>query len=85
MFNIKLPFRGLPRGPVHSLAQAMADRVAANLKATEIASEIVDEFGPSEKAMQNQCVVRAIEEADPHITWASIWIIANYINKRREQ
>ena len=85
MFNFRLPFRGLPRGPVHSLSEAVTKRVAANLRATELASEIVDEFGPSEKNMKDECVVRAIEEADPHITWASIWIIANSINKRREQ
>ena len=85
MFNIRLPFRGLPRGPVHSLAQAMTDRVAANLRATEIASEIVEVFGPNESAMKDECVVRAAEEANPHITWATLWVIVRSTMKHREQ
>jgi len=84
MFSLNLPFRSLR----HSLTAnkgTVEARTSAQTRAAVIAQEIVDGYGPSEEGMKEQCVARSIEEANPHITWASLWTLAHSFNKHREQ
>ena len=84
MFSFNLPFRGNRHSLTANKGTGEA-RVNAQVRAAEIAKEIVTAYGPSEEAIKEQCVIRSISEANPHITWASLWTLANSLNKNREQ